>query len=59
MYLETAIFKKIINEHKEAEIKAIKETMRETVRFGAFSDSYIEGCAKDRLEANLKDIQGG
>lgn len=57
MHLDTAIFKKIVKEYREAGVKAITETMKETVRFGAFNDSYIEGCAKDRFEENLNTIQ--
>lgn len=57
MTLGTSVFRRIMDDHKKAAINAVKETMKETVRFGNFNDSYIEGCAKDRFEDNLKAVQ--
>lgn len=58
MQMDTAVFRRILTEKeqrlKDAATAAIAETMRETVRFGAFSEDYVAGCARDRLEARLR-----
>lgn len=60
MQIDTRIFRRIVLEKQEeikrAAIKAIADTMEETVRFGTFRRDYVEGCAEDRLsKAILKN----
>lgn len=53
MTLDTAVFIRIMTEHRQAAIEAIDETMAETVRFGTFKPDYRKGCASDRFEEHL------
>ncbi len=56
MTIDTRVFRRIVQEHREAGIQSVADTMQETVRFGTFSRPYVEGCAKDRYEAKLNQL---
>lgn len=57
MVLDTQVFRRILQEHREAAVNAIAQTMDETVRFGAFNPDYRKDCASDRFEENLKKVR--
>lgn len=57
MTIGTTIFRRIMEEHRQAGVQAVADTMEETVRFGNFNRQYIEGCAEDRYDEKLKSIQ--
>jgi hypothetical protein len=57
MTIDTRVFRRIVEEHRQAGINGIAETMTETTRFGLFNPDYIQGCASDRFETHLKQIQ--
>lgn len=62
MTLGTAVFRRIVEEAKASgadsvrgpAVRAIADTMEETVRFGCFRKEYIEDRAAARLEAALR-----
>lgn len=60
----TAIFHRIIEEARQqaqetlrkAAVKALADTMKhETPRFCAFDETYVHGCASDRLENYVRN----
>ena len=61
MKIKTSIFLNRIREReafaavkvRRAAVKAIADTMAETIRFGSFDRSYIEEIAEARLEQAL------
>jgi len=57
MTIDTGIFRRIIEEHREAGIQAVADTMEETVRFGLFKRPYVESCARDRYDQTLDKIR--
>ena len=58
MTIDTRIFRRILDEHRQAGVNATATTMKETVRFGALRETYIEGCAQDRYDSELQKLQG-
>lgn len=57
MTMGTAVFTRIVTDHRVAAIQAIADTMQETVRFGVFSRSYVERCAEIVYEKRLSELQ--
>lgn len=59
MQIGTAVFKRIVNEHRNAAIDAVQESMVESVRFGLFNKDYVRGCAEGRFQEHLDKKQNG
>jgi len=57
MTIDTRVFRRILEEHRQAGINSTLETMKETVRFGGFSETYIRQCAQDRFNDYLLRLQ--
>lgn len=57
MTIDTRIYRRIIEEHRQAGINATASTMKETTRFGSLREAYIERCAEDRYEEELERVQ--
>lgn len=62
MTIGTAVFVRIVSEHKdearqirEVAEKTLAKVLKQTPRFGCFDDDYINACAKDFMDAALKN----
>lgn len=59
----TAVFRRITEEYfvkgfdkaRDAGIRALTDTMEETVRFGTFDKQARERCATDRIDHYMRD----
>lgn len=47
--METTVFLRIQETARQAAVKALAATMRETPRFGTYDDAYLTTCAEARL----------
>lgn len=57
MTIDTKVFRRILDEYRQAGVNATLQTMKETVRFGGFNENYIKQCAQDRFDSELKKVQ--
>lgn len=63
MILGTAVFQRILMEHRqegfkearEVGVRALTDTMIETVRFGTFSSETVKDCAEARFNQYARD----
>ncbi len=44
--METAVFQRIAMERREKVVKLLVEILRQTARFGTFSDEYLRATAQ-------------
>lgn len=57
MTIDTAIFVRIIAEHRQAGENAVERTMCETVRFGCLPAGHINSCARERYNEELTKLR--
>ncbi len=57
MTIDTRVFRRIMDEHRQAGLNSTFETMKETTRFGLFPEPYIQQCAEDRYDTELEKLQ--
>ena len=54
LQMDTAVFQRIATERREKVLRLLVELMRQTARFGTFSDEYLRQTAaaiyKDKVE---------
>lgn len=57
MILGTEVFKRIVQNKREAAINAVTEALAQTYRFGGFNIKYIRACAEELVDKKLKEIE--
>lgn len=51
---EAEAFQRGFQAARAAAVRALRDTMQETARFGTFDPQYVESCASDRLDYYIK-----